>query len=1158
MKLLACLSVLLPFSFLSSSPVLPEEDISMTSSGDSFRLLETSFEQGESFTYTAKASFASGQACGILIGGSEGDYLVFNVDRIENSTKLLHFHQESSGMVVDTLASEYFLGTPTTTESEIRQIKALLKNSPDFYFRVDLEAKEEGTYASFYLDNIRRFDLETPIELSTYEGGYLGFSTFASSVTFSEITIGESAYSYYSEPYRNQYHYSQFAHWNNDPNGMVYYNGYYHLYYQTNPTSKFWGDMYWGHARSKDLIHWEELPQVLFPDDGTMGFGSGSGYAWSGSAMVYHKGTSSAVDEKNWFPNGNGDGILIVYTRDGPRQDQIIATSDDGGYSFTKRVFLPQSLYTDECKRDFRDPKIFSLERNSEGKTTRFGMVVSDQGQNRVIFLTSTDLISWSKAGGFNFPRPECVDVLEVTAKDGTHHTVLTFMGREYIVGEFAYADNTVRFIDQNGVDLSTLEMAHGSPMDYAKDRYATQSFFIDDPLNPYYGKPISMSWFSGVPGDAETVESGALAAYRSSWNGGGQSFPVEEGLILEEDGTYALSETPIEFPSSSLTSLYHGEGVNLSSASPNPFENIASNSARITASIQKEAETGVEFDLFAGEDGSLKVGYDPEEGYYVDRRFASGKEEGIAAYDRKWVAGPKGATNIDFTMLLDHGSLEVYCDSGRYPFYVLHISSPVNRGLSFSATGDITLDIDVEDIASSYKNGEETEGMLFLSDLSAELDLTLSTSKRILAYDSTSAMVETTVLEGEDVISLTPITGGVEISALKEGTAKIRFSNANMGKTVNVTVHKQGDYPSNLAFDSSGILAGRWLETEDGLVGERASGDGYILSSSEATDFTFRASVSLSGNACGLLFGGAKDGSDFIIANYDAAGGVSKLFSKRHGVYQESAVGGVHPSNFILEVEKSSREVLVSVNGNPVISASLAEDELLGGYLGLNVFSGRATFSSIVLSSSSNDYEGGDLKVNLGTPAKALSLYNLTQRNRLVHENLYSFEEGVLTVSEEYMSSLNEGTTYRFTLVTTLGSISFRVNVLSISPAVKLEPLTLAEGSPYTALVRGIEITSVTVNGVSTSFTHENGILRIESSAFTLGKNQVVVNETYEAEVTVIEVPGFLRNGLSGLLTTVGSLFGAKSLLLYGGLGLTCLFTLTFGKKHKERNSQK
>jgi fructan beta-fructosidase len=124
--------------------------------------------------------------------------------------------------------------------------------------------------------------------------------------------------------YRPQIHYSISEHWLNDPNGMVYYDGEYHLYYQHHPYSAQWGPMHWGHAVSTDLVSWTELPIALYPDD--------LGQIWSGSGVVDLKNSSGFQTDPETAP------IIAVFTHAAGSypQQQSIAFSNDRGRTFTK------------------------------------------------------------------------------------------------------------------------------------------------------------------------------------------------------------------------------------------------------------------------------------------------------------------------------------------------------------------------------------------------------------------------------------------------------------------------------------------------------------------------------------------------------------------------------------------------------------------------------------------------------------------------------------------------------------------------------------------------------------------------------------------------------------------------------------------------------
>jgi len=132
-------------------------------------------------------------------------------------------------------------------------------------------------------------------------------------------------------------HFTPPSGWMNDPNGLVYYQGEYHLFYQHNPDSIDWGNIHWGHAVSRDFVHWEHLPEALYPD--------AIGTIWSGSIVVDERNTSGLL------PDG---GLVALFSYSD--QSQGMAYSSDKGRTWTKYAHNP--VIANDGSKDFRDPKV--------------------------------------------------------------------------------------------------------------------------------------------------------------------------------------------------------------------------------------------------------------------------------------------------------------------------------------------------------------------------------------------------------------------------------------------------------------------------------------------------------------------------------------------------------------------------------------------------------------------------------------------------------------------------------------------------------------------------------------------------------------------------------------------------------------------------------
>ncbi len=225
--------------------------------------------------------------------------------------------------------------------------------------------------------------------------------------------IIEGAADLYKEKYRPQFHFSSRRGWNNDPNGLVYYKGEYHLFYQHNPYGWGWGNIHWGHALSRDLVHWEELSIALYPQR----FGD---WCFSGSAAVDWDNTAG-------FKTGKDDVIVAAYTSTG--RGESIAYSNDRGRTFTNYEGNPV------VKHMGRDPKIIWYE---PGKHWVMAVYDEFRKKHHIAFYTSKDLKKWnfqSRIEGYF----ECPEIFELPLDGNKKNTrwIIYAADGAYSIGSF-------------------------------------------------------------------------------------------------------------------------------------------------------------------------------------------------------------------------------------------------------------------------------------------------------------------------------------------------------------------------------------------------------------------------------------------------------------------------------------------------------------------------------------------------------------------------------------------------------------------------------------------------------------------------------------------------------------------------------------------------
>lgn len=188
----------------------------------------------------------------------------------------------------------------------------------------------------------------------------------------------------YREKWRPQIHYTPARNWINDPNGLVYADGTWHMYYQYNPNGQDWGNMSWGHATSNDLFHWKEQPVAIMPDE--------LGYIYSGSAVVDKDNTSGF----------GSNAIVAIYTAHGASEQQCIAYSNDGGMTFRKYDANP--VIRNNTHGDYRDPKVFW-----DSDYNCWYMIFALGGEHSAQIWKSDNLREWRQCSTFSVPAfPGC------------------------------------------------------------------------------------------------------------------------------------------------------------------------------------------------------------------------------------------------------------------------------------------------------------------------------------------------------------------------------------------------------------------------------------------------------------------------------------------------------------------------------------------------------------------------------------------------------------------------------------------------------------------------------------------------------------------------------------------------------------------------------
>lgn len=324
-----------------------------------------------------------------------------------------------------------------------------------------------------------------------------------------------------AEKYRSQVHFSADKNWMGYPTGFVYFDNEYHLFFQHNPKNKFWGNIHWGHAVSKDLIHWKQLPIALYPDS--------LGYILSGSVVVDIQNTSGFGTKKN-------PAFIAFYTyfnssaKDNLKYSQAMAFSTDKGRSWVKYSNNP--IILNPGITSFSDPKVLWYE-----PTKNWIMVVSLE--NKINFYASKNCKNWLPLSSFGMNvksenvKMDVPDFFPIKVEGSNKINWVLFVS--YRGGSSAQTSSTRYFVgdfDGKSFVAESSYFKYNFLLDYGKDSYA--NYTINDPTA---NKTVAIGWMNNLEYAGQEPTNG--------WSGT-STFPRELSLI-NKDNIFTLISKPIK-----------------------------------------------------------------------------------------------------------------------------------------------------------------------------------------------------------------------------------------------------------------------------------------------------------------------------------------------------------------------------------------------------------------------------------------------------------------------------------------------------------------------------------------------------------------------------------------------------------------------------------
>lgn len=885
------------------------------------------------------------------------------------------------------------------------------------------------------------------------------------------------------EQFRPQLTYTPLENWNNDPNGLLYAEGKYHMYYQYATTGNTWDTMHWGHATSTDLIHWQEESVAILPNmPGWNNYNPDvpSGPIFSGSAVY--------VSRENASRAYNGAGFYAIFTQpnqnpaDGAGdQRQSIAYSADGYFYdiSTYREIIPNDYDSSaaqdgsgkEARGDFRDPKVFWMD-----EIGKWMMVV---GGGEIVQFVSDDLLNWNYIGSTGL-WGECPDlfkiddtwVLLLSPEDktqsheynGTTRETHCYPNEFYVLGS----------VDGNGLFVREGDLEQYS---FGPDSYAVQTF-TDTPD----GRRIAVSWAANWKnvGEYSYHEDGGI---RSCWNGG-MTMLTELG-IEEIGGRKVLTRTVLKEYESLRGQPLFSEN-NMTVGEDNVLEGVNSSifEAVIGINSDESAADSVTIKIAMSDYEETRIIYDlSEQTVTVDRCDSSLTAAQTSMYRIKYshsLVPEDGVVTI--RIFYDGANLMLEGGSGQAVGNFALFAQSCSDGFSLTSDGEATVSATVYPLASIWNNESAKFSFddFYLSSKNANLEvgksMTVLASSPNPSFDFSD--IEYTSDNG-NVILTKRADGSCEVLGAYTGTSVISVSSGGKVHRMTVTV-LSGIYDSDIEFDT--LYTGSWKK-DSGIIGS-SSGDGFLYSDYNAYNFSVSAKInSVADNsvAFGIMFGANESFYNYYCANYDYAAGIVKLWQ----------AGGAMVASYPLKLRRGDvvdysltlldGEVSIAVNGLSVIEVYIGE--YAGGYLGLNVYNGTFLFDEVRLYGS---FGAGE------TPCVPLGEGDFMIRNsstgKYLKDSDYTVSDGLLTLNESYTSLLTGGRVYDFEITYSDGG-TYCFSYKKVSSVKVIDTYRSIDGSSDLGVIVNFGTytpTKVTIDGREVEFVYNDSTVIISKNIIT------------------------------------------------------------------------